>query len=296
MTEPSSGLVKINNDGTVNVFTGTADIGGGQKTAMAMIAAEELGVSLDAVSVTSADTEVTTDTGGSSGSRQIMTGGWGVKAAATDAKKQLLDIAAKQLKADRGSLEIRDGRVFVSGSDKRVSLEELMAKVPGSIVGRGVANVPRGVVMHTFAAHFAAVEVDTRTGMTKVVKLIAAHDMGKAINVLATENQIEGGTIQGLGYALREEQIFDATTGLCINPNVLDYKMLTIKDIPEIRAVIVEPIDPNGPFGAKGVGEPPYSVPAPAVANAIHNAIGVRFKQLPITARVILDRLKELRA
>jgi CO/xanthine dehydrogenase Mo-binding subunit len=296
MTEPSSGLVKINNDGTVNVFTGTADIGGSQKTAMAMIAAEELGVSLDAVSVTSADTEATTDTGGSTGSRETMTGGWGVKAAATDAKKQLLDFAAKQLKTDIGSLEIRDGKVLVSGSDKRVSLEELMAKFPGSIVGRGVAKVPSGVAMHTFAAHFAEVEVDTRTGTTRVVKLVAAHDMGKAINRLATENQIEGGTIQGLGFALREEQIFDPTTGVCINPNVLDYKMLTIKDIPEIHTVIVEPIDPNGPFGAKGVGEPPYSVPAPAVANAIHNAIGMRFKELPITSRVILDRLQELKA
>jgi xanthine dehydrogenase molybdenum-binding subunit len=296
MSEPSSGMVKVNNDGTVNVLTGTADIGGGQKTAMAMIAAEELGVSLGAVSVTSADTETTTDTGGSTGSRETMTGGWGVKLAATDAKKQILEIAASELKADKAKLELRDGNIFTAGSEKSISLEALMAKVPGSIVGRGVAKVPRGVVVHTFAAHFAEVEVDTRTGMVKVVRLIAAHDMGKAINVLGTENQIEGGTIQGLGFGLKEEQIFDAMTGLCVNPSILDYKMLTIKDIPEIRPLIVEPIDPHGPFGAKGVGEPPYSVPAPAIANAVYNAVGVRFKEIPITARAILDGLKELRA
>lgn len=296
MTEPSSGMVKVNEDGTVNVLTGTADIGGSQKTTMAMIAAEELGVPLEAVSVTSADTDATTDTGGTSGSRQTMTGGWGVKLAAADAKRQLLEIAAQELKADKGKIEMRDGRAYLLGADKGISLEELAKKAPGPVVGRGIARVPRGVIFHTFAAHFVEVEVDTRTGMVRVLRLIAAHDVGRAINPLATENQIEGGVIQGIGYGLREEQIFDSRTGVCLNPNVLDYKMSTIKDIPEIRPLIIEPVDPHGPFGAKGVGEPPYSVPAPAIANAIYNAIGVRFKEIPITTRAMLDGLKELRA
>ncbi|MBI4526065.1 MAG: molybdopterin-dependent oxidoreductase [Deltaproteobacteria bacterium] len=290
-TEPSSGIVKVNQDATVNVLTGTADIGGSQKTMMAMIAAEELGVSLDAVSVTSADTETTTDTGGSSGSRQTMTGGWGIKLAAADAKRQLVERAAQELKEDKANLELRDGMVFVRGAEKRISLQELMKKAPGSLIGRGTARVPRGVSFHTFSAHFVEVEVDTRTGTVKVLKLIAAHDVGRAINLLATENQIEGGAIQGIGYGLSEQQVFDRTTGLCLNSNVLDYKVFTIKDIPEIRPLLIEPIDPHGPFGAKGVGEPPYSVPAPAIANAVYNAIGVRFQELPITPRAVLNGL-----
>jgi len=118
---------------------------------------------------------------------------------------------------------------------------------------------------------------------------VAAHDVGKAINLLATENQIEGGAIQGMGFGLMENQIFDKDTGICVNPNLVDYKVFTMKDIPEIHPLVIEPIDPYGPFGAKGVGEPPYSVPAPALANAIYNAIGVRFTELPINIRSVLD-------
>ncbi len=292
MTMPSSGMVRVNSDGTVNVLTGTSDIGGGQKGTMAIIAAEELGVPLEAVSVTSADTEVTTDTGGSSGSRQTMTGGMGIKLAAADAKRQILEIAAQELKADKGKLEIRNGSIYPVGSDKGISLEDTLKKAPASIVGRGIGRLPKGVVMFTFAAQFVEVEVDTRCGEIKVIKLVAAHDVGTAINLQAVENQIEGGAIQGMGYGLTEDQIYDGKTGFCLNPNLVDYKLFTIKDVPEIQSVIVEPIDPVGPFGAKGVGEPPYSVPAPAIANALYNAIGVRFNRIPITPRLVLDGLK----
>jgi CO/xanthine dehydrogenase Mo-binding subunit len=296
MSEPSSGMVIINADGTVNVLTGTTDIGGGQKGTMAMIAAEELGVPLELVSVTSADTDVTTDTGGSTGSRQTMTGGNGIRLAAADAKKQLFEIAAKELKTDKGNLEIRGGVIYPLGSDKGLSLEEVLKKAPASIVGRGIGRLPQGVIFHTFAAHFAEVEVDTRTGKVKVIKLVAAHDVGRAINLMAVENQIEGGAIQGMGFGLMEDQILDKNSGICLNPNLLDYKLFTIKDVPEIQPILVESNDPYGPFGAKGVGEPPYSVPAPAIANAVYNAIGVRLNRLPITSRLVLDGLKGLKA
>ena len=296
MTEPSSGMVRINADGTVNVLTGTADLGGGQKGTMAMIAAEELGVPLELVSVTSADTEVTTDTGGSTGSRQTMTGGNGIRLAAADAKNQLMEIAARELKTDKANLEIRGGIIYPLGSDKGISLEEVLKKAPASIVGRGIGRIPQGKIIHTFAAHFAEVEVDTRSGKVKVMKLVAAHDVGRAINLMATENQIEGGAIQGMGFGLMEDQILDRKTGICVNPNLLDYKLFTIKDVPEIYPIVVEPVDPYGPFGAKGVGEPPYSVPAPAIANAVYNAIGVRFNRLPITSRLVLEGLKGLKA
>jgi xanthine dehydrogenase molybdenum-binding subunit len=296
MTVPSSGMVRINDDGTVNVLTGTADIGGGQKGTMAMIVAEELGVPLEQVSVTSADTDVTTDTGGTTGSRQTMTGGMGAKLAAEDAKNQILEIAARELKTEKTKLEIRDGIIYPLGSDKGLAFEEVLKKAPASIVGRGIGKLPQGKITHAFAAHFAEVEVDTRTGAVKVIKLIAAHDVGKAINLLAVENQIEGGAIQGMGFGLTEDQILDRRTGICVNPNLSDYKLFTIKDAPEIHPIVVESVDPYGPFGAKGVGEPPYSVPAPAIANAVYNAIGVRFNRLPINSRLVLEGLKGLKA
>ena len=290
---PLSGMVRVNADGTVNVLTGATEIGGGQKTTMAMIAAEELGVLLDNVFVTSADTDVTTDTGVTSGSRQTITGGTGVKLAAADAKNQLLDVAAAELKANKKDLTIRDSMVYVAGSDKGIPLDEIAAKVPGGVVvGRGVMKIPTDVFFHTFAAHFAEVEVDTRTGAIAVLRLVAAHDLGRVINRLGAENQIEGGVVQGMGFGLAEEQILDKATGICVNPDHLNYKLLTIKDAPTIVPIMVESVDPLGPFGAKGIGEPPYTPAAPAIANAIYNAIGVRFAELPIGHRAVLARLK----
>jgi CO/xanthine dehydrogenase Mo-binding subunit len=290
---PLSGVVRVNVDGTVNVLTGATEIGGGQKTTMAMIAAEELGVLFEDVLVTAADTEVTTDTGGTSGSRQTITGGTGVKLAAADAKQQLLEIAAAELSADKKAITIRDSIVYVEGSKEAVPLEEIAAKAPGGVViGRGVMQIPHDVFFHTFAAHFVEVEVDTRTGAVKVQKLIAAHDLGRVINLLGAENQIEGGAIQGTSFGLREQQLLDRGTGICVNPDHLNYKLPTIKDFPSIVPIMVESVDPLGPFGAKGLGEPPYTPPAPAIANAIYNAIGIRFSEIPITNRAILARLQ----
>jgi len=289
MSLPSAGMVKINSDGTVNVLTGTADIGGGQKSTMAMIAAEELGLPLDAVSVTSADTEVTLDTGSTAGSKQTITGGTAIKLAAAEAKRQLFEIAANELKTGKENLEIRNGGIYPLGSDKGIKITDALKKAPATITGRGTGSLPKGVVTHCFAAHFVEVEVDTLTGKVRVVKLVAAHDVGKTINLLGAENQVDGGAIQGMGFGLAENMIYDKNTGLCVNPNLVDYKLFTMKDIPEIHTLFIEPIDPVGPFGAKGLGEPPYSVPAPAIANAIYNAIGVRFTEVPINIRSILD-------
>jgi CO/xanthine dehydrogenase Mo-binding subunit len=290
---PLSGMVRLNADGTLNVFSGASELGCGQKTTMAMIAAEELGVLLENVFVTTADTDMTTDTGSTSGSRQTITGGTGVKMAAADAKNQLLDVAAAELKADKKDLSIRDSMVYLAGSDKGIPLDQITAKMPGGvIVGRGVMRIPTNVFFHTFAAQFAEVEVDTRNGHVKVLKIVAAHDLGRAINPLTAENQIEGGAIQGMSFGLSEDQIYDKATGICVNPNHLNYKLLTIKDVPEIVPIMVESVDKYGPFGAKGIGEPPYSPPAPAIANAIYNAVGVRCSELPITNRAILMGLK----
>lgn len=289
MTVPSTGMVKLNSDGTVNVLVGTADIGGNQKSTMAMIAAEELGIPLDAVSVTAADTEVTLDTGSSAGSKQTITGGTAIKLAAADARRQLFEIAARELKTGKDNLELRNGIIYPLGADKGIPIADALRRAPATITGRGTGSLPKGMVTYCFAAHFAEVDVDTLTGKVRVLKLVAAHDLGKTINLLGAENQVDGGAIQGLGMGMTEEMIFDKDTGICLNPNLLDYKLFTMKDIPEIHPLFIETIDPVGPFGAKGLGEPPYSVPAPAIANAIYNAIGVSFTEPPITIRSILE-------
>jgi CO/xanthine dehydrogenase Mo-binding subunit len=294
MVLPATGMVKMNSDGTANVYVGTADIGASQNTTMAMIAAEELGIPLGAVFVTSADTEVTLDTGSSGGSRQTIGSGTAVKLAAADVKRQIFEIAANELKAEPGTLEIRNGGIYPLGSDKGIRITDALRKAPATITGRGTASLPKGMITFCFAAHFVEVEVDTLSGKVRVIKLVAAHDVGKTINMLGMENQIDGGVIQGLGFGLTEDQICDKGTGICVNPNLVDYKLFTMKDIPEIQHVLVEPIDPVGPFGAKGVGEPPIGPPAPAIANAIYNAIGVRFTEVPVNIRSILDGQKRV--
>lgn len=296
MVPPSAGMVKLNSDATVNVLVGTADVGASQKTTMAMIAAEELGIPLSAVSVTSADTEVTLDTGSSGGSKQTITAGTAIKLAAADAKKQLFEIAAKELKTGVENVELRSGSFYAKGVEKGMPMTAVLKKAPATITGRGTGSRPQGVTTHCFAAHFIEVEVDTLSGKVRVVKVVAAHDAGKVINVLGAENQVDGGTIQGLGFGMTENQVFDQATGLCLNPNLVDYKMFTMKDAPEIQSILIEPLDPHGPYGAKGLGEPPYSVPAPAIANAIYNAIGVRFTELPINVPSILEGLNKTAA
>jgi CO/xanthine dehydrogenase Mo-binding subunit len=188
---------------------------------------------------------------------------------------------------------LRGGKIYPQGSDKGIAMTDVLKKAPATITGRGTASLPQGVVTYCFAAHFVEVEVDTLTGKVRVLKLFAAHDVGKAINLLGAENQVDGGAIQGMGFGLTEQMIFDKGTGLCLNPNLVDYKLFTMKDVPEIHPLFIEPIDPVGPFGAKGLGEPPYSVPAPAIANAVYNALGVRFTEIPINIRSILEGLNK---
>ncbi len=288
---PMSAIIKLDPDGTVELMSGLNDSGGWQKTTMAMIAAEEMGVPYDSVEVTTGDTDSTTDAGGPGASRGTASVGIAVVAAARDAKNQLLDVAADQLKKKREELEIKDGQIFVKGENKPISYREILSKTTNPIIGRGSGKVPQNVAMHTFGAHFAEVAVNTRTGKVEILKLIAAHDVGKAINRLGCENQIEGGSIMGIGYGMLERQYMDRQTGICVNPNMIDFKIPSILDVPVVEPIIVESEDPDGPFGAKGVGEPPYGVPAPAIANAIYNAVGVRFDEIPINIRSILDRL-----
>ena len=215
-------------------------------------------------------------------------------AAARDAKDQLLDVAAESLKKKREDLEIQDGQIIIKEEKRSFSFKEILSRASNPIVGRGSGKPPQNVALLTFGAHFAEVAVDTRTGKVEVVKLTAAHDVGRAINLLGCENQIQGGAIMGMGFGLMERLYLDGQTGICLNPNMVDFKVPSLLDVPIVDPIIVEPEDPYGPFGAKGVGEPPYSLPAPAIANAIYNAVGVRCNEIPINIRSILDGLEKV--
>lgn len=291
---PMSGIVQVNRDGSLDVVSGGTEIGSGSRTAIAMIAAEEVGVPWEQTSITpETDTSVTTDTGGTWGSRMTPSGGWGILEAAKDAKRQILELAAEFLDAEPDSLDSRNGEVFVVDQpDEKMTIAEIASRAGGPIIGRGFALRPTQWQMAAFAAHFAEVEVDKATGEVKVTRLVAAHDMGRAINPLGVEQQIEGGAVQGIGAALYEQNLVDPATGVPINSNFLDYRLPSILDVPLIEPVIVEHPREYHPLGVHGIGEPPIAVPAPAIANAIFNAIEVRVTDRPMTRDKILAALQ----
>jgi CO/xanthine dehydrogenase Mo-binding subunit len=275
---------------------------------MAMIASEVLGIPYTSVGITpDVDTDYTADTGNTAGSRQTISGGWGVYEAAVDAKNQMLDWAARKFVADAkaatpsvaltlkgADLDVAAGSIFVKADPtKKMPVRDAVTAANNPIIGRG-AHIHEGTWERmAFAAHAAEIEVDTVTGAIKILKYVAAHDVGRAINPLGTEQQIEGGVIMAIGAALVEENIVDQSTGLPLNDNILEYKTLTIKDIPRtIDVILVEYNKAYGVWGAHGIGEPPMSLPAPVLSNAIYNAVGVRLESAPMTRVKLLTALK----
>lgn len=306
-SHPSTGMVVIHPDGTLTVISAAADIGGGQRTVMAMIAAETLGIPYEQTAIApEVDTDVTSDTGGTFGSRQTNSGGWGVYEAAMDARQQLLEGAVKKFIANAEKegqkievvpedLDIRDGFIFFKDDpeSKMTVADGVTAVIPNTpIIGRGAHFHPPTWQRLAFGAHAAEVEVDTVTGSVSILRYVAAHDVGRALNPLALEQQIQGGAIMGINAALAEGLFNDKATGLPLTDNILEYKMLTIKDAPRtVEAIFVERPKEYGVYGIHGIGEPPVALPPPTIANAIYNAIGVWITSLPITRDKILTAL-----
>jgi CO/xanthine dehydrogenase Mo-binding subunit len=293
----SGAWVKLNEDGTMHVITGLSEIGSGSNTALVQIAAEVLGVGADAVALICGDTEITPFDNLTAGSRVTVSLGNAVKRAAGDAREQLLHLAAERLDANPADLECRDGRVFVKGSPDRGFALGALARYAqtlgsGPILGRGAfsSRVPQS--LHTFGTQIVEVEVDEETGQVALIRIVAAHDVGCAINPQGVEGQIQGGVAQAIGHTLMEEVKY-SPNGDPQNAGFLDYKIPSILDLPLIEPVIVEEADEEGPFGARGVGEPPILAMAPAIANAIYDAVGARITSLPITAEKVLLALKE---
>jgi CO/xanthine dehydrogenase Mo-binding subunit len=297
--QPTSAIVRLNPDGTLAVLTGQVDIAG-TNIALAQIAATAFGVDIEKVKITTGDTDVAPVTGLSAGSKTVYTVGVAVMQAAQDARRQALEIAAGELEAAVQDLEIVDGRVVIRGvPDRGITLTQIgkkgnlyMSKVPPVL---GTAQVGFSQQAPAFASQIARIEVDPDTGEVTLHDFVIVQDVGKAINPLAVEGQMQGGAVQSLGIALTEALLYD-DKGRLTNPSLLDYRTLTAADLPNIETIIVEVPSPAGPFGARGVGEPPI-VPAPAaIANAVHDATGIRLTQLPLTPERIALALAGNRA
>lgn len=293
---PAYAEVKLNMDGTIQVLTSTQDIGTGTRTVLAQIVAEELSVPIERVRVVIGDTSLELFSPGSGGSGTLASMGPAVRAAAIDARNQLLDIASQFLDAPPEILELRDGRIETKEGEKSIRLEDLLRQLRDfAIVGRGARGPnPDGYAVETFAAQFAEVEVDVETGAVRVLRVTSAHDSGRIINKLTAEGQVIGGVVQGLGFALLEQRAVDPASGSIINPNLFDYLLPTSFEAPEIMPVFVEPLDTRAnTLGAKGLGEPPIIGVAAAIANAVSRAIDLRITQLPITPQTILEAVKK---
>jgi len=294
--EQGNAIVKMNEDGSAVLLTGTAGLGTGAHTALSQIVAEELGLSFDRISCIHGDTDVVPWDIGAFASHTTYLGGRAAQMAAAKVKEQLFERAAPLLECRVEELEVRDNHVFVRDDPQRCMS---VAQVVGARKGIPAAQFVGSATYHptksySFAAHFVQVMVDTETGQIRVLQVVPVHEIGKVIHPVGAAGQIEGGIQQGIGHTLYEDYQIDLKTGRSLNANFVDYKMPLAMDMPEIRTVLLETApDPGGPFGAKGVGEDPIVAIGPAIANAIHDAIGIRFRHYPIRPEQVLQALRE---
>ena len=293
---PAYATVRLNSDATVDVLTGTQDLGTGSRTILAQIAAEALGANFRDVRVILGDTERTPYAGNSWGSMTTASVGPAVRVAGEAARLKLLEAASEMLECHIGDLVARDSTIVTRDGARRMTFAEVTRKLGNvMIMGQGSRGPnPATVGLMSFAAQFAEVEVDIDTGVVRVLRIVAAHDAGRIINPLLAESQLEGGILQGLGFALFEERHLDAVTGRPVNTSMHDYKIPTMADVPAIDAFCVDGSDTvANHVGARGLAEPPIIPTAPAIANAVANALGVEVRELPLTPWRVLRALQD---
>ncbi|MCP4022300.1 MAG: molybdopterin-dependent oxidoreductase [Desulfobacteraceae bacterium] len=300
LPDPSSATVMINSDGTASLHTAAADEGQGNRTVLAQVASEILGIEFENIEVSQPDTDITPLDCGTHGSRQAYCGGLAVRDAAMDARKKMLVYATEMLELKKWDhLSVKNGVIFETANPgNQIPIEEVMRKTQIGDMGicRQIIGTASGIAPAMpgyYGAVFAEVEVNTRTGDVKVKKLTSAFDVGKAINPDFVEGQIVGGGVMGIGFALTEGLQYK--DGHVLNPNFTDYRILRSCDTPRIEPIIVESNEPSGPFGAKGIGEGSMVNVASAISNAVFHATGVRSKRLCITPEQILQGLAELK-
>ena len=307
----SSATVRLNEDGSVILSMGSVEIGTGSDTAMALLVSEELGIPLERIKVISGDTDTCPFDFGAIGSRTTQTMGVAVHQATEGVKKQLLAFAEHHLKTPRETLTFGGGKIYVSERPEVAipiaKVAHLLTLARGPVVATGSHapqnppfnpecvenNVAPSRPFFAFGAQAVAVQVDKVTGKVDVIKVVAAHNVGKAVFRAGIEGQIHGGVAMGLGYALSEEVIF--SNGRPLNDSFLDYRLPTMMDVPEIVPVIVEKENAKSPEDIRGVGEPATIPTAAAVANAVYDAVGVRVNHLPLTPEKVYWALKRLK-
>jgi CO/xanthine dehydrogenase Mo-binding subunit len=299
----SSAWIGFEMDGSLVVRSGAPDVGGGQASSLCQIAAGVLGVPLDRVSVHVSDSALTPLSGTTTASRQLYMSGNATLTAARELRAQVLGVAATMLGVEAIDLDMVDGEVRARDG-RTLDLKELLAGCARAGVPRSrlsVYHAPAGAPVdlvrgsgkvfpdYAFGAHAAEVEVDTETGAVRILKYVAAHDVGRAINPTSVEGQIQGGVVQGLGYALLEEVLLEE--GVNQTTSLASYLLPAAGDVPDIQAIVAESGEGLGPFGARGIGEPPIGPPAATIANAIAAATGARATRLPMTAERVLAAL-----
>ncbi len=304
----SSAALKVNEDGSAQLIVAVVEMGQGVKTILTQIVGHILGLRLEDIAVTDSDTDICPYDWATAASRATFFAGNAAKAAAEDARNKLAEVAAEKLEADKRDLEFAAGRIFVTGSsDRGISLADVAYHAHylkgGPIIGTGTCVVEDATFLDPetgqgarpgafwmYATQAAELEVDLETGHVEVTRLVAAHDVGRAINPWLCEQQIQGALVMGLSTTLNEELVLD--NGRPINPSFSDYSVVGPTGLPMLESMIVEVPQPDGPFGAKGLGEPGLAPTAAAIANALYRAIGVRIKDLPITPEKVLRAMR----
>jgi len=300
-------VIRICEDGTVNLITGATDCGQGSDTVLCIIAAEELGIKLEDIGIKRVDSAYTPVDPGSYGSRVTILAGQATQKAAREAKRQLLEAAAKTWQVKPEEVEIREGQVFVKSDPQKSMPFSRLARIAcysdtgAVILGTGYSSygiepldlttgIGNGGTSYSFTSQSARVGIDMETGKITITDFVIASDCGRLLSPITAEGQIEGGAVQGLGQTVYEDFIMNK--GKTLNPTFLDYKMPMSMDVPRVKLIDVETNDPDGPFGAKEASEGSIVSAPPAVISAIHDATGVWFKELPVTPEKVIQALK----
>ncbi len=290
----AAATVVMNEDGTFRLLVGATDLGTGSDTILAQIAAETLGVPVEAISVYSSDTDFTPfDTGAYASSTTYVSGG-AVLRAAREVKRRILEVGAAILGDPPEDLDLAESYVVSKKTGKRVPLSEVGHRAMYVTDQKHIIATASFVAPESpppFAAFFAEVAVDTETGIVRVVRFVGVADCGTPINPALAEGQLEGAIVQGIGHTLYEEMLISSRGGVR-NPSLFDYRIPTAADVPEIEAVLIPTDEPTGPYGAKSIGEIGINGPAPAIANAIYDAVGVRLYRIPFTPERVLRALR----
>jgi CO/xanthine dehydrogenase Mo-binding subunit len=287
---PAAAVCRVDDDGTVRIHVGSVDISG-VNSSFVLVAAEILGVSPDQVEIIQGDTQTGPFAGPSGGSQTTYSVTGAVANAAREARTKLLNLAADHFEAAVEDLEIKDGQVQVKGVPSRtVEIGQLAATAqrkkpgPGPVVGEGTAAVEKGTA--GFVVHLAKVAVDSDTGQVTPLQYVAIQDVGFALNPTMVEGQIHGGTVQGIGWGLHEAMVYD-DHGQLLTGSFMDYDIPKFDTVPTLETILVQVPSPNGPFGARGIGEPPFTAGPAALANAVRDATGVRVTETPIRSEMV---------